>query len=377
MIYYVADKKEAKHMYEITITIPVYNAGKYLGDLLESIIHQTFDYHKIEVIMVDDCSTDNSRDVMDDYAAKYENFISVKLDKNHKIAGTARNKGMELAHGKYLMFADADDFYPEDAIQVMYDTIENKQADFIIANYINTDEDGTLWEKPIFNTQKYQEFRLDIRDYTKSFFVLNGSSCNKIYRRDFVQKHHIQFLEGVPAEDAYFVNGCFLNSKTAYYIPHIMYCYRQIDSHKGASVSHMRSKGYFEGINTAYKAIYEEFKEKGQLAFYRYTYAKNMSYMLYKFIDSEVLSYEEKVEVLKEMRWFYCLSESLKVPACQRAQQMIVEKIIQEKYNDAINYCEIVRDIRSYLPKQVKEDMSRPDAEMYQNISQHDKEYQE
>lgn len=363
-------------MYEITITIPVYNAGKYLGDLLESIIHQTFDYKKIEVIMVDDCSTDNSREVMDAYAKQYTNFISVKLDKNHKVAGTARNKGMKLAHGKYLMFADADDFYPQDAIQIMYDAIESKQADFIIGNYINTDEDGTLWEKPIFNIEKYQEFKLDIQDYTKSFFVLNGSSCNKIYRRDFVEKHQLKFLEGVPAEDAYFVNGCFLNAKIAYYIPNVMYCYRQVDSHKGASVSHMCSKGYFEGINTAYKAIYEEFKEKNQLAFYRYTYAKNMSYMLYKFIDSKVITDEEKIEVLKEMRWFYCLSDTLKVPACQKAQEMIVDKIVEEDYEEAINYCKIVQDIRSYLPKQVREDMSRPDADMYQKISNYDEEYQ-
>ena len=195
--------------YKITLTIPVYNAGKYIRTLLESIVNQTMSLSDIEVIMVDDLSTDNSREIMDEYAEKYGNFISIKLPKNNKIAGTARNKGMELAHGKYLMFADADDFLPKNAMQIMYDAIESKNADFITANYINADEDGTVWEKPIFNLEKYKEFKLNINDYTKSFFVLNGSACNKIYRKEFIKKHNIKFLEGIPAEDAYFNTYAF------------------------------------------------------------------------------------------------------------------------------------------------------------------------
>lgn len=364
-------------MFDITIIIPVYNAGKYLKELLQSIITQSFDYKRIEVIMVDDCSTDNSREIMNEYSLKYENFKAVFLEKNNKIAGKARNVGMELSHGKYLMFADADDFYPEKAIEKMYQEIENKNADFIIGNYINTDEDGTIWEKPIFDIEKYQEIKLDIKDYNKSFFVLNGSSCNKIYRTEFVKSNNLTFLEGVPGEDAYFVNGCFLNSSNAYYIPYTMYCYRQRNGNKqNTSVSHSCSSGYFSGINIAYKEIYREFKEKNQIAFYRYTYAKNMSYMLYKFIDSKSLTDNERIDILKNMRWFYELSVKLKVPACQKAQEMIVEKIIEENYEEAINYCKIVQDIRDYLPKEIREDMSRPDAKMYENIGIYDKEYQ-
>ena len=363
-------------MYKITLTIPVYNAEKYLEELLESIIRQTMNFKDIEVIMVDDLSTDNSRDIMDKYAEKYENFISVKLGKNNKIAGTARNKGVELSHGKYLMFADSDDFLPEDACEIMYKTIEEKNADFVTFNYINADEDGTVWDKPIFNLEKYKDFKLDITDYTKSFFVLNGSVCNKIFRREFVIEKGIKFLEGVPAEDAFFTTSCFMETKEAYYAKDIIYCYRQRNqSVDNRSVSFYCSTNYFEGINTAYKAIYENFKAHNQVRFYRYMYAKNMSYMLYKFIDSPLISEEERIDVLKKMHWFYELSVTLKVPACQLAQQMIVAKIIEGDYKEAVNYCKIVGDIRSYLPKEVREDMSRPDADMYQRISEFDLEY--
>ena len=363
-------------MYKITITIPVYNAQNYLRDLLESILHQTMNHNEIEVIMVDDVSTDNSVAIMEEYAKKYDNFVSVKLDKNNKFAGTARNEGIKRAKGKYLMFADSDDFLTKDACEIMYRTIEEKKADFINANYINADQEGTVWEIPIFDKEKYPNFKLDITDYTKSFFILNSSVCNKIFRKSFVQEHGIQFLEEVPAEDAFFTTSCFMKSQNIYYINDVVYCYRQRNrDNKTKSVSFYCSKDYFRRISKAYKAIYENFKKNGYLRFYRYTYAKNMSYMLYKFIDSTLLEDEERIEVLKEMKWFYELSILLKVPAAQKSQTMIISKILEGNYEEAVNYCKIVADIRSFLPKEIRESMSRPDAKMYHEISQYDEEY--
>lgn len=363
-------------MYKITITIPIFNAEKYLRDLLESIIHQTMNFRELEVIMVDDCSTDHSREIMEEYEKRYENFISVILQENHKIAGTARNEGIKRAKGKYLMFADSDDFFTKDACKTMYEAMEEKNADFMTANYINADQDGNVWDTPIFDKQKYKDFKLSITDYDKSFFILNSSVCNKIFRKSFVLEHNIKFLEGVPGEDAYFTTSCFMKSKDVYYLSEVIYCYRQRNRNNNTkSVSFYCSKDYFERINRSYKAIYENFQKNGFLRFYRYTYAKNMSYMLYKFIDSTLMTDEERIQVLKEMHWFYELSIRLKVPAAQKCQTMIIHKILEEDYEEAVNYCKIVADIRSYLPKEIRESMSRPDAKMYQEIGKYNEEY--
>lgn len=361
-------------MYDITIIIPVYNAEEYLEELLQSIVNQSKDLKTIEVIMVDDNSTDNSINIIKKYVKQYENFKMIHLSQNHSIGGTARNEGLKIAQGKYVMFADADDFYCNNTCEIMYNAIESKNADFVIGNYINTDRDGILWGKPVFNIEKYKDFKLSITDYTKSFFVLNGAVWNKIFRKDFVQKNQIKFLEGVPAEDAYFVTTCFMKSNKVYYIKDIIYCYRQRTS-GNKSVSFSCSKIYFDRINEAYKAIYENFKKNNQIKFYRYMYAKNMSYQLYKFIDSKVLKKKERIQILKDMKWFYELSKELKVPACQEAQQLIINEIIEEDYEQAINYCEIVADIRKILPKEIREDMSRPDAKLYKKISKYNDEY--
>ena len=71
----------------------------------------------------------------------------------------------------------------------------------------------------------------------------------------------------------------------------------------------------------------------------------------------------------------YELSKELKVPACQKAQQFIIDKIVEEDYEEAINYCEIVADIRNILPKEIREDMSRPDADLYKEISKYNDQY--
>ncbi len=364
-------------MYKISIIIPIYNVENYLANLLDSIIDQTMNFKDIQVIMVDDCSTDNSREIMEKYSNEYDNFESIFLTENSGVAGKARNEGMKVAKAKYLMFADSDDFYPKDACEILYNTIEEKDADFITANYINADYDGAVWDEPIFNQKKYKDFKLSITDYDKSFFILNSSACNKIFRKSFIDKNKIKFLEGVPAEDAYFTTSCFMKSDKVYYNSKIIYCYRQRNQgdRRSKSVSFRCSRDYFAKINKAYKIIYENFKSNKQLAFYRYTYAKNMSYMIYKFIDSDILTKAQRIDILKEMKWFYELSKELKIPAVQECQQMIIDKILSEEYEVAIDYCKIIAEIRKMLTKEMREKMSKPDAKMYSEISKYDNEF--
>ncbi|MDD3303468.1 MAG: glycosyltransferase family 2 protein [Clostridia bacterium] len=362
-------------MYKISIIIPVYNSDKYLDDLFSSLLKQTMKFEDIQVIFVDDASTDSSVPIIRKYKEKYCNVELVELDKNHKYAGTARNEGIKYASGQYLMFSDSDDFLFSYSLEILYNKIEKENADFITANYINADYDGKVWDFPIFNMDKYKDFKLDIKDYDKSFFVLNSSVCNKIFRRDFIMKHNIRFLEATPAEDSFFTNSCFLNSKSVYYIQEPVHAYRQRNKEEKSTSFNCDIK-YFKCISRTYKKIYDIFKEHSKIGFYRYTYAKNMSYMLYKFIDSTMLTYDERIEVLKDMKWFYELSITLKVGACQEAQSMIIHKILDSNYDEAINYCKLVADIRTYLPKEIRESMSRPNSDMYHNISKFDSEYE-
>lgn len=344
---------------KISVVVPMYNVEDYLESCVSSLTNQT--YKNLEIILVDDGSPDNSGKIADELARK-DSRIKV-IHKQNGGLSDARNAGMAVATGDYMMFADSDDLLTETACEKLVSELEKEEADYVIGNYINCNEDGEFWEKPVFNTGKYKSFELNIKDYKDSFFIMNSGVWNKIYRRDFIEKLGLKFVIGLPAEDAIFTTYCFIKSKKVTYIPEIVYVYRQRNA--GTSISMNCTPKYFGGISKAYKMIYENFRDNEEIGFYRFFYAKSMTYMLYKFIDSQLLSEEEKIDVLSDMRWFYKLSKELNVPACQNSLELIINKIIAGDYKDAIDICRVIAEVRTFMPKEIKEKMSKPQPEMY------------
>ena len=125
--------------YLISIVIPIYNAETYLPDTINSIINQTIGFENIELILVDDKSTDNSKDVIKKYAEEYSNIKPIYLDKNSGYPGFVRNKGMEVVTSEYLMFIDSDDEYETDMCEILYNTLIENNTDCVKCNYIRID----------------------------------------------------------------------------------------------------------------------------------------------------------------------------------------------------------------------------------------------
>ena len=110
-------------MIKVSVIVPVYNVEEYLEKCLESLVNQTL--KDIEIIVVNDGSPDNSQKIIDRYKEKYHNIISIE-DINHG-QGYARNKGISLAKGKYIMFLDSDDTVELTILEKMYNIIEKQQ----------------------------------------------------------------------------------------------------------------------------------------------------------------------------------------------------------------------------------------------------------
>ena len=103
--------------YKVSVIIPVYNADKYLRTAIESVINQTIGFENIELIIVNDNSTDNSRRIIEEYSSKYDNIVDIHLEKNSGYPGKPRNVGIEIANAPYLIFLDADDEYLPEALK--------------------------------------------------------------------------------------------------------------------------------------------------------------------------------------------------------------------------------------------------------------------
>lgn len=348
----------------ITIIMPVYNGEKYLEEAIDSLTNQTL--KDIQIIIVDDGSKDKSVEICKKCQEKDERIVLIEQENSGQ--AKARNAAMQIAKGKYIMFLDADDTYNKDTCKVMYEIAEREKADYVNANYIMMDEDGTKWEKPAFDTEKYTNFELDINDYTKSFFVMNSTPWNKIYNVKFLNDNGIDFAINPPSEDDYFTTLCYMKAKKGYYTNFVIYNYRN----NLQSTSNVCSKEYFVKINEAYKKIYANFNNNKKMGFYRYYYAKKNSYLLCKLIDTELLNDEEKIECLKILKWYFELADKIKVNAQHESLKTIMSNIKEEKYENAIIEMNKLKDIRKGYSVHVKNRMSFPTKENYEQISKYD-----
>jgi len=187
----------------ISVIMPVYNVQAYLRPCLESILSQTL--KEIEIICVNDGSTDGSVDILQEYAQKDARVVLI--DRPHEGAAPARNEGIRLARGAYLSILDSDDIFLPDMLEKLYQRALATEADIVICRSctLNT-QTGQLtptpWTLKYLPTKAIFSYK-DLIPYVFDFCV--GWSWDKLYRRDFVCKHRLQFQNLRSTNDAYFV----------------------------------------------------------------------------------------------------------------------------------------------------------------------------
>ena len=191
--------------HKMSVIIPVFNMEKYLKTCLDSVLDQTL--KDIEVICVDDGSTDNSLKLLEQYAKQDDRVIVLK--QNHKKQGAARNKAMEIATGEYIDFLDADDYLDKQALELLYNEARKRLLDMLSFD-ANNFQDGTNKMEPY----PYTPFKTIPDNLKKNSFnwrsagtflpKLRVSACLTIYRNIFLKQYQIQFPENLYFEDNYF-----------------------------------------------------------------------------------------------------------------------------------------------------------------------------
>ena len=357
-------------MDKISVIIPIYNVEKYIRTSIDSVLNQT--YSNLEIILVDDGTEDNCGMICDEYKKKDERIVVIH-QKNMGLA-EARNSGLKIATGKYIMFLDSDDFYEKNSCEVLYKEISKRNGDLVIGNYIHVDQKGNKWEEPLFDQKLYTNFKLSIKDYQKSFFVMNSVVWNKIYKREFLEKLKLKFVKGTLAEDAIFSTYCYVHTENAYFINDIVYNYRQ--NQDNSTISTNCSKKYFEKIDEAYKLIFNNFKTTNTIGFYRYFYARIMPYLLCKIIDSESLKNdEEKIYVIKMLKWFFKQKEEYDVYIVNSKLNEIVKNILNENYENVLEEMAKTKEYRKKIGCVKAEKMYAPSRELYKYMSRSDNKY--
>lgn len=133
---------------KVSVIVPIYNVESYLRRCLDSLVKQK--HQNIEIIMVDDCSTDNSASIAKEYAEKYPRFLFIQKEVNGGLSA-ARNTGMKATTGEWLAFVDSDDWVTEDYISAMYEVAKKDNADVVMSSICYAYEDGSCKEMSPFS----------------------------------------------------------------------------------------------------------------------------------------------------------------------------------------------------------------------------------
>ena len=192
-------------MSKISVIVPVYNVGKFLEECLDSIINQTFS--DIEVLCIDDCSTDNSYSILTEYSKKDSRIKVFSMNKNSGLS-VVRNLGIEKSLGKYISFIDSDDYLDLDFYSLLYKEANKYKAEISMSNIKMLDNKNLREFQTVSSEGCFSSFVEKFQD------IRRGSVCDKLYLKSFLIEINLSFPVGKYYEDNFFtVKSIYLANK--------------------------------------------------------------------------------------------------------------------------------------------------------------------
>ncbi len=240
----------------VSIIIPIYNCGIYLKECLESVAGQS--HQEFEALMINNGSTDDSKEICMEFAKKDPRFFYLELEKNSGGAGEPRNLGLKEAKGEFICFLDGDDRFCKDSLKILLSKILESQADVVIASYHNFSRQSLLGTDTIL-VERTLLGEKEVRDYFVRTYP-NGEAgylWNKIYRGSIIRENEISFPSLKRLEDGFFNVDFFSYAKKVLTIPEVTYEYRLNDQ---VALLRKSPPNYYEMIYTLLDHYYETIK---------------------------------------------------------------------------------------------------------------------
>ncbi len=240
---------------KISIIVPAYNVEGYIGRCMDSLVHQT--YENIEIIVIDDGSTDGTPEILKDYKRRYPQKVCV-ITKENEGQAQARNDGLKQATGDYIGFVDSDDFVDARMYEWMYREAEEKGCDLVTCGYYGCDDE--TGEITVYQTGYQGEFDKNIYENPLILKVNSPYPWNKLYTRELLQRSGFYFRKGMIFEDLAAVFPLFLDAKKVGRVHEKLYYY--IKNRKGGTISTYNEK--HGQIIDALEIMNEAYEKRGK-----------------------------------------------------------------------------------------------------------------
>ena len=245
----------------ISVILPVFNSEEFIRKAIESVLAQTFE--DFELIIVNDGSTDSSKDIIDSFEDDRIRLIS----QSNQGPGAARNNALRIAEGEYIMYLDSDDWLCHDALEVAYGEITKFGADFTFFKMINFDGER-YYENDWFELKTLQSFKnraFKPSETPGSIFDLSVGVCQKIYNRNFLERIDARFPEGIFFEDMPFFYYVFLKAERISIVNRHLYVRRKHTS----SITNVVDEKFFDTV-PAGQVLMRIFIENGWYDAYKF-----------------------------------------------------------------------------------------------------------
>lgn len=209
---------------DLSIIVPVYNVENYIRPCIESIFKQGLDDASFEVIIVNDGSTDRSMEMITDIIRAHSN-ITVINQENQSLS-VARNKGISVAKGEYILMPDSDDFLVENSLSPLLQKALETKVDLVVADFLVIENK----DMPHFSGVVQKEFSVQQKSGQQLFLEdLIPFQCyvwRTLYRREFLLYNHMSFIRGINYQDVPFTHKCYLNAHRCLKASWLLYVYR-------------------------------------------------------------------------------------------------------------------------------------------------------
>lgn len=245
-------------MSKVSVIIPIYNVEEYLEKCLDSVINQT--YKDLEIICVNDCSPDNSAEILQRYAEKDSRIKIVNREKNGGLSA-ARNSGLDIATGEYVYFLDSDDWIDDNYISCMVDAATASGAEVVVNTNILSHYPDKIEQH--FPTRTFNNISHSFVDAKEAILSLIWNTWAHLWKKSFLDRIHARFPEGYILEDQYFQAVTFVHLEKVYVIRDSVYHYLM----RKTSITGSGQGSYFLNLAILNKIIdyYEEHNLKDTL----------------------------------------------------------------------------------------------------------------
>ena len=228
---------EKKNRLRISYVLPCYNIERFVGDCIESLCAQGLKENEFEIICVNDCTPDHTRDVIVEYQKKYRNIILIDHEKNKRV-GAARNTGFYAAQGEYIWFIDPDDIISPNAIKELLPILDKDELDFVQFGHEWMTEDKQPIDNPPFNLNC--TFNTDVitgvdflHEYQKrslAYADMHSGPFVRIYRRNYLVANNIIYPEVAYYEDQFHALHGLIAAKRMRNVTKSYYSYRVVET---------------------------------------------------------------------------------------------------------------------------------------------------